>query len=127
MAETKVGSQLVKPKAILAFERHFKMEAGCCEDVFFVFLARSWTELFRGIFCICNDSSLEEKKLQKEQHLVISLKGVTFEGLFLNRNVWGSHCLLAQGKLKTPLSLGYLSVDLSDGIYLLSWAGSDIL
>lgn len=117
---------LLKPRAIQAFEKRFKTEAGHWGDVFYIYLASSWEDFFRSAFCFINDCSLKKENLNEAQNLEISKKKVIFNGRILFKDIWGSACLLAQGKLTTPHSLGHLPLDLFDGVYLLSWVNSDL-
>lgn len=130
MSNSNKEKELVKPKAIQAFEKRFAIggfaiEAERCEDVFFLRVASSWEEFFRTAFCFINDSSLKEENLRGVKDLPVSLEGVTLSGELLFRNIWGSECILAQGQLRTPPASGHLITNLLDGVYLLSWFGSD--
>lgn len=125
MADADADGKLVKPKAIQAFEKRFATEADHWGDVFFLRVADSWEDFFRTAFCFVNDSSLKKESLTKVKDLPISFDGVTLTGNLLFKNIWGSECVLVQGKLKTSPVAGCLITDLSDGIYLLSWFGSD--
>ncbi len=122
-----VETELVKPKVIQAFEKRFKIESDHWGDVFFFRITSSghdWQDFLQSAFCFVNDCSLKEENLNEAQDLKISREGVTLTGRFLQKNIWGSDCLLAQGKLKTP-SPNSLTIDIYDGVYLLSPAGSD--
>lgn len=120
MTETKLD----KPRAILAFEKRFKVEADCWGDVFFLRIASSWPDFFRSAFCFVNDAGFQEKNRFKVKGHQVSSRGVTFEGSLSLCHIWGSDCMLGQGRLKTPFP-DRLTTDLSDGIYLLSPVGSD--
>ena len=117
--------ELIKPKAIVAFEKRFKTEADHCEDVFYLRLASSWQDFFRSVFCFVNDGGFQEQNVVEVKDYKVSLKGVTFGGRLSFHNVWGSDCVLVQGKLKTP-SPDRLIMEINDGVYLLSPAGSDV-
>ncbi len=119
-------TELVKPRAILAFEKRFKTEADYWGDVFYLRIASSWEELLRTSFCFVNDSSLKKENLNKVRNLMISKEGVTFTGFLICENVWGSSCMLAQGKLKTSAP-DRLIMEVNDGVYLLATVDSDII
>ncbi|MBI4120268.1 MAG: hypothetical protein HY454_02265, partial [Parcubacteria group bacterium] len=90
MPETKLD----KPRAIQAFEKRFKIEAGRCQDVFYLRLASSWQDFFRSAFCFFNDAGVQEREVAKVTDPVISLQRVAFEGSLVFCQVWGSDCLL---------------------------------
>lgn len=119
-----VETKLAKPKAIQAFEKRFKTEADHWGDVFYLRLASSWQDFFRIAFCFVNDGGWQEQNRVEVKNYQVSPNGVTFEGSFISHHVWGSDCLLVQGKIKTP-SPNSLIENLSDGIYLLTPIDSD--
>lgn len=117
--------ELIKPIVIQAFEKRFKIKADHWGDVFYIRVASSWEDLFMTAFCFLNDPSINNKNAFQFKSGTISSLGVMFEGRLLFRNIWGSLCMLGQGRMTTPHSLGRLPINLIDGVYLLAPVGSN--
>lgn len=106
-----------KPKAISSFEKKFNCLAIQYGPVFILPLARTWEDFLHSAFVFVNDCGLTPEEIVESQD-EYSLSG---RGIY--QNVWGTPCLLFEGRLVTPAGeIGLPGVNLITSLSAEFWS-----